>query len=134
MDTSVFLKGLVIGVSIAAPVGPIGVLCIRRTLTHGRMSGFLTGMGAATADGIYGAVSAFGLTFVSDFLIGQSTWIRIIGGLFLLYLGITTIRNPSRDTDGTDATHKTLIKDYVSTVFLTITNPMTIVSFAAIFA
>ena len=70
IDLSVFLRGLLIGFSIAAPVGPIGVLCIRRTLSEGRLAGFLSGMGAASADMFYGAVAAFGLTAVQDLLIG----------------------------------------------------------------
>ena len=82
-----FLRGLVIGFSIAAPVGPIGVLCIRRTLAEGRMSGLVSGLGAATADAIYGGIAGFGLTVVSNILISQQVWLRIIGGLFLCYLG-----------------------------------------------
>ena len=83
-----FLKGLLIGFSIAAPVGPIGVLCIRRTLTDGRAAGFVSGLGAATADAFYGSVAGFGLAFISGFLISQGTWLRLLGGVFLLYLGI----------------------------------------------
>ena len=84
MPLSFFLTGLIIGFSIAAPVGPIGVLCIRRTLTEGRASGFVSGLGAATADGIYGFVAGFGLTLVSSFLIREQTWIRLVGGGFPL--------------------------------------------------
>ncbi len=92
IDVPVFFRGLIIGFSIAAPVGPIGVLCIRRTLAEGRLAGFLSGMGAASADMFYGAIAAFGLTAAQDLLIGQSIWLRIIGGTFLLYLGIKTFR------------------------------------------
>jgi len=81
---------MIIGFSIAAPVGPIGVLCIRRTLTEGRLSGFVSGLGAATADAIYGCIAGFGLTLISSFLIEQSQWFRLIGGGFLLYLGLRT--------------------------------------------
>ena len=86
MDLTFFLRGLAIGFSIAAPVGPIGVLCIRRTLAEGRTSGFVSGLGAATADGLYGFVAGFGLTFLSNLLIEQQIWIRLIGGLFLFIL------------------------------------------------
>jgi hypothetical protein len=86
----IFLRGLLIGFSIAAPVGPIGVLCIRRTLTEGRLAGFLSGMGAASADMLYGAIAAFGLTVVQDLLLGQAVWLRLVGGIFLLYLGVRT--------------------------------------------
>ena len=90
LDPTIFFRGLLIGFSIAAPVGPIGVLCIRRTLAEGRLAGFLSGMGAASADMFYGAVAAFGLTAVQNILIGQSIWLRVIGGIFLLYLGAKT--------------------------------------------
>ena len=85
-----FFKGLLIGFSIAAPVGPIGVLCIRRTLAESRATGFVSGLGAATADAFYGAVAGFGLTLVSVFLQGQEFWFRLIGGAFLGYLGVRT--------------------------------------------
>ena len=127
------IKGLIIGFSIAAPVGPIGILCIQRTINYGRKSGLFTGLGAATADGLYGAVAAFGLTIISNFLVGQQFWFRLIGGLFLLYLGIRTfVSKPKEKTEKDN--HKSLFSDYFSTIFLTLTNPMTILSFIAIFA
>jgi threonine/homoserine/homoserine lactone efflux protein len=133
MSSSVLLKGLLIGFAIAAPVGPIGVLCIRRTLAEGRLSGLVSGLGAATADAFYGGVAAFGLTFVSDFLISQQTWLRLLGGLFLCYLGIkTTLAAPAEKP--APATGIGLLAAYTSTLFLTVANPMTILSFAAIFA
>ena len=133
MDISLILRGLLIGFSIAAPVGPIGVLCIRRTLTDGRSAGLISGLGAATADAIYGCVAGFGLTLVSTFLVSQQTWIRLIGGAFLCYLGIKTlISKPA--TEPTEGKRKGLLGAYASTFFLTLTNPMTILSFAAIFA
>jgi threonine/homoserine/homoserine lactone efflux protein len=128
-----FLKGLLLGFSIAAPVGPIGLLCIQRTVENGRTSGLLTGLGAATADGLYGAVAAFGLTAISGFLVGQQFWLRLIGGLFLLYLGIKTFFSKTGEK-AASASHSSLFRDYISTVLLTITNPMTILSFAAVFA
>jgi len=128
-----FIKGMAIGFSVAAPVGPIGVLCIRRTLARGRVSGLVTGLGAATADALYGSVAAFGVTFVSNFLIGQQPWLRLVGGGFLLYLGIRIFKaKPKQDIDSKNET--AIISDYASTLFLTITNPATILSFAAIFA
>ena len=133
MDLAFLIKGLIIGLSIAAPVGPIGVLCIRRTLAEGRLSGFSSGMGAATADATYGIIAAFGLTSISSFLIGQQTWLRLIGGLFLCYLGIKTfITKPSDKTISSNK--RGLIGNYLSTFLLTITNPMTIISFTAVFA
>jgi threonine/homoserine/homoserine lactone efflux protein len=128
-----FFKGLLIGFSIAAPVGPIGLLCTQRTIAYGRISGLVTGLGAATADGLYGAVAAFGLTTISSFLVGQQFWFRLIGGMFLLYLGTKAFLSKAAEEAAT-SNHKSLFSDYCSTVFLTVTNPMTIVSFAAVFA
>ena len=133
MPLPFFLKGFVIGISIAAPVGPIGVLCIRRTLSEGRTSGLVTGLGAATADAFYGSIAGFGLTFVSNFLIHQQSWLRLIGGLFLCYLGLKTFwTRPPHPVALTD--RKGFVSIFTSTFFLTLTNPMTILSFAAIFA
>ena len=86
-----FIKGLVIGFSIADPVGPIGILCIQRTLTKGRIAGLLYGLGAATADGIYGSIAGFGLTFVSSFLVNQQNVFRLVGGIYLCFLGIKAL-------------------------------------------
>jgi threonine/homoserine/homoserine lactone efflux protein len=133
MLLSFFLRGLIIGFSIAAPVGPIGVLCIRRTLTEGRMAGLLSGLGAATADALYGCIAGFGLTSISGLLMGQAFWVRLIGGLFLCYLGIKTLgTKPAEQSAAIES--KGLMGNYVSTVFLTLTNPTTILSFAAVFA
>ena len=130
---SYLLKGLLIGFSIAAPVGPIGVLCIRRTLAEGRISGLFSGLGAATADAVYGSIAGFGLTLVSSFLLDQQSWIRLIGGSFLLYLGIKTFGNqPAENVAETQ--NRGMLSAYISTFFLTLTNPITILSFAAIFA
>jgi threonine/homoserine/homoserine lactone efflux protein len=133
MDSGLFLRGLIIGFSIAAPVGPIGILCIRRTLSEGRASGFLSGLGAATADALYGCVAGFGLTVISGFLIDQRFWIQLIGGIFLLVLGIKTLRSVPAERAAA-ASGAGLAASYVSTLLLTLTNPMTILSFAAIFA
>jgi threonine/homoserine/homoserine lactone efflux protein len=133
MDDSLFLRGLVIGFSIAAPVGPIGVLCIRRTLADGQMYGLISGLGAATADALYGCVAAFGLTIISSFLIGQKIWFSLIGGLFLLYLGIKTLLSKPAE-QAVKAGGNGLLGAYTSTFLLTLTNPMTILAFAAIFA
>ena len=128
-----FFRGFLIGISIAAPVGPIGVLCIRRTLAEGKLKGFLSGMGAASADMVYGAVAAFGLTIVTDLLVENVFWLRIAGGCFLLYLGIKTFREKPAE-HAAQVNQSGYFGAYLSTFFLTITNPMTILSFAAIFA
>ncbi|EST10830.1 LysE family translocator [Sporolactobacillus laevolacticus] len=135
MDLLVYLRGMILGLAIAAPVGPIGVLCIRRTLTAGRLYGLLSGIGAATADAVYGSIAAFGLTVVSRFLVGQQLWLQVIGGCFLCYLGIRTWRSKAADSppQGAGKARK-LLGAYTSTLALTLTNPMTIISFVSIFA
>jgi threonine/homoserine/homoserine lactone efflux protein len=133
LDFNFLLSGVIIGFSIAAPVGPIGVLCIRRTLAEGRLHGLVSGLGAATADATYGCIAAFGLTFITNVLVQQQTWLRLVGGVFLIALGVKTILSkPSEKPPSEKRTG--LLGAYGSTFFLTITNPVTILSFAAIFA
>jgi threonine/homoserine/homoserine lactone efflux protein len=132
-DVFLLLKGLLIGLSIAAPVGPIGLLCIKRSLEHGLAAGLATGLGAATADAFYGAVAGFGLASISSFLTAQQTPLRIVGGLVLLWLGASSFRErPARER--TLENGRNLFVDYATTVGLTLTNPATIISFAAVFA
>ena len=129
-----FLKGLIIGFVIAAPVSPIGIICARRTLMFGRRAGFFSGMGAATADAIYGFVAAFGLTLVSDFLAGHNVFLRLVGGSLLCILGVRTLlADPTLNRDYPKSLKK-YAGLYSSTFFLTLTNPITIFSFAAVFA
>lgn len=127
------LNGVIIGFAIAAPVGPIGVLCIRRTLAEGRAAGLVSGLGAATADACYGCIAGFGLTLVSNLLLSQQLWIRLIGGIFLCYLGIKTFVSKPAEHAAV-ARGSGLLGAYASTFALTITNPMTIFAFMAIFA
>jgi threonine/homoserine/homoserine lactone efflux protein len=127
------LQGLILGFSIAAPVGPIGILCIRRTLADGRLTGFLSGLGAATADMLYGAIAAFGLTAIMNLLLGFQFWLRAVGGLFLLYLGLRTfLAKPASESAPSGG--QGLLSAYFSTFLLTVTNPMTILSFIGIFS
>jgi threonine/homoserine/homoserine lactone efflux protein len=126
-------RGLVLGFTIAAPVGPIGLLCIQRTVTFGWWHGFVAGLGAATVDASYGAVAALGLSAVSNFLIGQSFWLRLAGGVFLLFLGLRAFLLSPPQNIAVSAM-KNLWGIYLSTLLLTLTNPMTILSFAAFFA
>ena len=128
-----YVQGLIVGFSIAAPVGPIGVLCIQRSLTKGRISGLISGIGAATADAVYGSIAGFGITFVSAFLVDQQAWIRLVGGAFLVFLGVRIWRSEPRSSDAA-AGSRGLAGDYASTFALTLSNPLTIISFAAIFA
>lgn len=133
MNVETLLSGVVIGFSIAAPVGPIGVLCIRRTLAEGRLHGLVSGLGAATADALYGCIAAFGLAFVSDFLVQQQVWLRVVGSAFLLFLGVRTILAKPKQKPQDDK-KLGLASSYGSTFLLTLTNPVTIISFAAVFA
>jgi threonine/homoserine/homoserine lactone efflux protein len=130
---SLFLEGVVIGLAVAAPVGPIGVLCIRRTLAYGRASGFVSGLGAATADAAYGSVAALGLTFVTSLLVDAEAWLRLGGGVFLVFLGVKTFLSRPAERPAA-AGRGGLPGAYASTLALTLANPSTILSFAAIFA
>jgi threonine/homoserine/homoserine lactone efflux protein len=124
---------MLLGFSIAAPVGPIGLLCIRRTLVDGRLAGFVSGLGVATADLIYGSIAAFGLTAVSGVLTGNAGWIRLIGGAFLLYLGVQTYRMAPA-TRAAEVGGRGLLGSYTAMLMLTLTNPLTILAFTAMFA
>jgi threonine/homoserine/homoserine lactone efflux protein len=130
---TLFLKGLAFGFLLAATVGPMWVLCLRRTLAFGPLAGIASGMGIALADGLYGAVAAFGLTAISGFLLGHSFWIGLAGAAFLIYLGIRTLTAPPVQAKGATE-QKSLTASFFSTLGLTLTNPPTILAFAAIFA
>jgi threonine/homoserine/homoserine lactone efflux protein len=135
MESDLLLRGVYIGLAIAAPVGPIGVLCITRTLAGGRTAGFFTGLGAASADAVYGSVAGFGLTIVSDLFLGHEAAFRIVGGVFLCLLGLRTFfRRPPAKGLAAAATTLGLAGAYASALVLTLTNPLTILSFAAVFA
>lgn len=131
MTTDLFLKGLVLGFSIAAPVGPIGVLCIRRTIAGGPLRGFVTGLGTATADALYGLVAALG--FAAAVLVDHQAFLRLAGGLFLCYLGWVAFRTPPV-LHAAPSHSGTLLGDYATSFVLTLANPLTILSFAAVFA
>ena len=127
-----FLKGIILGFSVAAPVGPIGLLCIQRTLRQGRLHGFVSGLGAASADAIYGTVAALGLTAVTGWLLGLQFWLQLGGGLFLLWLGGKTLA--SRPATPATIGASGHAGAYFSILLLTLANPATILSFFAVFA
>ena len=134
MDPSHFLRGAVLGFTIAATVGPITMLTIRRTLAYGWAVGFASGLGVVTVDTTYGAVAAFGITAISDALVAISRPLALVGGLFLIYLGIRTMRSQPTDPREADpAGRPSVVTAYASIVGLTFTNPLTILSFAALF-
>jgi threonine/homoserine/homoserine lactone efflux protein len=133
MELTIFLKGIIIGFSMAVPVGPIGIMCIRKTLTDGRLRGLMIGLGAATADLLYGCVAAFGLTVISNVIATEQIWIRLVGGAFLLFLGVRTFRAHPADPK-VPINSSGMLRSYLYTVFLTLTNPTTIFAFIAVFA
>lgn len=133
MALTFFVKGLLVGFILAIPVGPIGLLCIGRCLARGRISGICSGFGAATADAVYGAIAGFGITFISSFLMSHQMLMKLAGGTVLVLLGIHIVltKPPNRAGDLTD---KGLVGDYISAFALTLTNPLTLLAFAAGFA
>ena len=132
--TLLFVKGLAFGFVLAATVGPMWVLCLRRTIASGALAGFVSGMGIAVADGIYGAIAAFGLTAISGLLLGQRLWLGLLGGVFLVYLGLRALLAAPRVPAGAAAARQPLASAFLSTLGLTLANPPTILAFAAIFA
>jgi threonine/homoserine/homoserine lactone efflux protein len=132
-DSILFIKSIIIGVTIAAPVGPVGILCIQRTLTFGRRIGFVSGLGAATADALYGFVAVMGLTIVSDFLLDHQFWIQLWGGVFLFLLGWKTFTSQMAPFKTGESQTTSSLKGFFSIFLLTLTNPMTILAFIAIF-
>lgn len=133
-DFGFLLRGLAIGLAIAAPVGPIALLCMQRTLAHGRAAGLSSGLGAATADAVYGAVAAFSLTLVSRALLADRAWIQLVGGALLLLLGLRMLRSLPRAVQDSAQERPALGWNYASTALLTLSNPATILSFIAVFA
>lgn len=133
MDATVFLKGLVIGFALAVPIGPLGALCIRKTLADGPARGMVIGLGAATADATYSGIAAFGLTFVQAVIDSHAFWVRLIGGLLLLLLGLRTIR--ARRADPLKLFDSSGVWGvYVSSFLIALTNPLSIFAFIAVFA
>jgi len=128
-----FWKGFVLGFAIAAPVGPIGILCIRKTLQFGKISGMCSGLGAAAADTLYGSLAAFGLTFLSTPLLAWSHWLKLIGSFFLLFLSYRSFHAKPYESEQR-LSHISLVKDFIGTFFLTLTNPLTFLCYLAVFA
>jgi len=128
------LKGIAVGIVIAVPVGPVGIMCVRRTIFEGKLAGLVSGLGAATADAIFGFIAAFGLTFVSDWLIGYHQWLRIAGGCYLLYVGGSALLAEPEAKRSSEPDAEGLLRDFLSTFALTLTNPITILAFLGIFS
>jgi len=128
------LKGMLVGIIIALPTGPVGVLCIRRTILYGRLAGLVSGLGAASADAVFGIIAAFGLSFVSRLLLDYQGWLRLAGAGFLLYIGISAFTADPLQGTKSQRDPEDLLADYASAFALTISNPITILAFLAIFA
>ena len=118
---------------MAVPIGPLGIMCIRKTLAEGHSRGLIIGLGAATADSFYGSIAAFGLTFVSDVIASQHFWLRLVGGGLLLFLGIRTFRAKCKDPK-IPVVNKGLLGSYITSFLLALTNPVTLFAFVAVFA
>lgn len=132
MELILYLKGIAIGFAMAVPIGPVGIMCIRKTLTEGRLRGLIIGIGAATADLCYGSIAAFGLSFISSTVSAEKIWIRLIGGTLLFLLGIRTYR--AKPTDPKFKIHSSgMLGSYFYTILITLTNPLTIFAFIAVF-
>jgi threonine/homoserine/homoserine lactone efflux protein len=133
-------SGIIIGLVVAVPIGPVNLICIRRTLAYGSANGFFSGLGAALGDGVFAIVTAFGLTAISQWIEGYSTALRVVGGLMLLGFGlhifnadVSLLRDADRGEDRDDGS-SSLVRAAASTFALTITNPATLFGFTALFA
>lgn len=129
-----FLKGILIGFIIAAPVGPVGILCVRRTLSGSYALGLLTGLGAGFADTFYGAVAGFSLASIANFINHYNFYLRLFGGILLGWIGVSILRAPLREKSSNNDMEGNLLHGFTSAFFLTIANPITLIVFAAVFA
>lgn len=131
MDTSLFIQGMIIGLTLAVPVGPIALLCLQRAVTDGRLHGIVSGIGVATADSFYAAVTFFGLTVISGFIIANQFSLRLAAGVVLILVGVRIFLSIPAQM-GVKTEHETYLKDYLSMVAITIANPLTLIFFIAI--
>ncbi|GAB5503694.1 LysE family translocator [Pyruvatibacter sp.] len=133
-DWYLVLNGVLIGIVVAAPIGPVNLICIRRTLAYGRLNGFLSGLGAAVGDAVFAIVAAFGLTAAASMLVSVGDWLQAFGGIFLIALGIHTyLSKPADNETVATNTSSKLAAAVLATFVLTITNPATMLGFVAIF-
>lgn len=130
---AVFASALLIGLSIAAPVGPIGLLTIQRSLEHGPRAGLATGLGAAAADAVYGAVGAYGVSWLISALVAVRTPLTLFGAAFLLWMAWGLVRSQSTEHAVTAAPASSELQCFATTFVLTLSNPATVLSFVAVF-
>jgi len=133
-QTWVLAQGGAIGFLVAAAIGPIAMLCIRTTLERGRIAGIAAGMGVAVADTIYAAIGAYGISFVGAALSSGESWLKLVGGIVLIAFGIYLARKQPVTAAEEQEVPKSIVADFWMTLALTLTNPMTILSFAGLFA
>jgi threonine/homoserine/homoserine lactone efflux protein len=131
MELAFLLKGIAVGFTLAVPIGPIGILCIKRTMVDGSREGLLVGLSAASADVLYAAVAAFGVSFISNFIHDQQHLIRLAGGLLILSIGVHTFRS-APTLNASPNTLRTTTSAFVSIFLLALTNPLTLFGFAAV--
>lgn len=129
----IFIKGITIGLITGMPLGPIGALCLKTTLTNGALFGLIAGLGSCVADSIYAGIAAMGLTFIARFLARYQHNLRIFGGIILLIFGISIILS-KKESEQEISNSKTLLKSFLATFLLAIANPATIFSFLFVFA
>lgn len=135
MQVEFIINGIIVGFLASIPLGPVGVLCIQRTINKGRLSGIISGMGAATVDAFFALVAAFGLTFIITFIEEQHFYIQLIGGAVLILLGVKIFRtNPIQQIRRHRRKKNKLIEDYFSVLLLTLSNPLAVFLFVAAFA
>ena len=135
MIPELFIQGILIGLFVSIPMGPIGVLCLQRTLQQGRLSGFISGLGAATPDTVFASIAGLGLTMISDFFQDHQLYIMLVGAVLLIFLGLRMFfRNTIKQARSIKYKQSNLVTDFVSVFALTITNPITIVFYGFVFA
>ena len=135
MDFVLFLKGLLIGLAVSIPLGPMGMVCVTRTLNHGRYSGFFSGLGAATADTIFALIAGFGISYIINFIQEKELAFQMAGGSLVIFFGLRIFRtNPVNLIRKKNISRNKLIRDFFSVLLITLTNPMAIFLFLAVFA
>jgi threonine/homoserine/homoserine lactone efflux protein len=131
MELSPFIQGIIIGLTLAVPVGPISLFCIRRSITDGRLHGIVSGLGVATADSLYAAVAVLGLTAISGIIVAQQTFFRLFAGLVLIAVGVKVFLSVPAEP-GENSGHESYKKDYLSMLAIALTNPLTILFFIVV--
>ena len=135
MELQFLIKGIIVGLVVSIPLGPMGVLCVQRTLNKGKSSGFSSGMGIATADAIFALIAGLGISFIIHFLSEQQLIIKIIGGVIIAFIGLKIfITNPVKQLKKHRREGKTLFEDFISILFMTLSNPFTVFLYIAVFA